>query len=86
MATRLRDVVRCGDAPAAVTTAIDPHAEYADYVVRFSELHPDAQPMSFTAFDRVLGRWRQDYHEAWCNGDRATMRALERMLALSADR
>jgi uncharacterized short protein YbdD (DUF466 family) len=85
MTTRLGDVVRRGDPAAAISIAVDPYEEYADYVVRFSEQHPDAQPMSFAAFDRVLGRWRQDYHEAWCNGDSATMRALERMLALSAD-
>ncbi len=82
MSARLQEVVGRGNI-AALNTALDPRQEYADYVLRFSERYPDKVPLSFAEFEGVLARWRQEYHAAWCNGDVATMRALEELLALS---
>jgi hypothetical protein len=82
MASRLQDIVG-GGAITALNTALDPHQEYADYVLRFSERYPDKAPLSFSEFEGILARWRQEYHAAWCKGDVATMRALEELLALS---
>ncbi|WP_026369842.1 hypothetical protein [Kallotenue papyrolyticum] len=59
-------------------------AEYEAYLTRFFATHPypQTQPLDLEGFRSALERWIREYHHAWQRNDQATMRELERLLAL----
>lgn len=63
-------------------SAIDIWQEYQDYLERFEANEARVRPLVFSEFQSAFGRWQREYHAAWFNNDKATMRELERLLAL----
>lgn len=63
-------------------SAIDLWQEYQDYLARFEADQARVRPLSYEEFQKALARWQREYHTAWFNNEKATMRELERLLAL----
>ena len=56
--------------------------EYQAYLARFVATADRPRPLTAGEFRVAWERWQREYHAAWTVQDTATLRALERLLAL----